>query len=68
MSADLIARFDALRDSGICSPTTRALLNDAQAKIKGLEEGWDMLHFSCDNSDHWAAYVHMVPFVFGDAA
>lgn len=31
--ADLIARFDALRDSGICSPTTRALLDDAQALL-----------------------------------
>lgn len=28
--AELVARFDNLRDSGICSPTTRGLLDDAQ--------------------------------------
>lgn len=32
----LIERFDALRNSGVCSPTTRGLLDDAQALIDRL--------------------------------
>jgi hypothetical protein len=33
---DLIQRFDWLRNGGVCSPTTRGLLDDAQAMIDGL--------------------------------
>lgn len=30
----LIRRFDAMRDSGICSPTTRGLLDDAERLLR----------------------------------
>jgi hypothetical protein len=30
----LIQRFDMLRNSGICSPTTRGLLDDAEALLR----------------------------------
>ena len=33
----LIERFDWLRDSGVCSPTTRGLLDEAQRVIRSLE-------------------------------
>ncbi|MEX8058713.1 hypothetical protein [Microbacterium sp. 16-032] len=33
---ELIKRFDHLRNSGVCSPTTRALLDEAQALIDAL--------------------------------
>lgn len=33
---ELFKRFDWMRDSGICSPTTRALLDDAEAVIEEL--------------------------------
>lgn len=39
MSAEvraLIERFDHLRNSGVCSPTTRGLLDDAQALLSAL--------------------------------
>jgi hypothetical protein len=32
----LAKRFDDMRDSGICSPTTRGLLDDAQCLIAEL--------------------------------
>ncbi len=35
-SEALIERFDHLRNSGVCSPTTRALLDDAQSLITAL--------------------------------
>ncbi|MDL5351137.1 hypothetical protein [Microbacterium sp. zg-YB36] len=30
----LFARFDAFRNSGICSPTTRGLLDDAERLLR----------------------------------
>lgn len=32
--AALFERFDFMRNSGICSPTTRSLLDDAQAALE----------------------------------
>lgn len=31
----LIERFGWMRESGVCSPTTRALLDDAEALLTG---------------------------------
>lgn len=33
----LIERFNWMRDSGVCSPTTRGLLDDAQAALEAQE-------------------------------
>ena len=33
---ELFERFDALRNSGICSPTTKSLLDDTQCLIAEL--------------------------------
>jgi hypothetical protein len=36
---ELVDRFNALRESGICSPTTRSLLDDAQCLLaEALDE------------------------------
>lgn len=36
----LIARFDALRNSGVCSPTTRGLLDEAERLLR-QEPEWE---------------------------
>lgn len=47
----LTQRFDWMRDSGVCSPTTRGLLDDAQAALEAQEAKITALQALAD--EHW---------------
>lgn len=51
---DLISRFDALRNSGICSPTTRGLLDDAQRLLTDWEYEYRPTTDDYPNEPEWA--------------
>lgn len=67
----LTQRFDAMRDSGVCSPTTRALLDDAQAALAAQQakineaRNLDLRH---DIPPHraWPAYQDAVRRILSD--
>lgn len=52
MTLTLTERFDALRDSGICSPTTRALLDDTQKAVTELVAKLDALYEPTDSGQY----------------
>lgn len=62
----LLKRFDDLRDSGVCSPTTRGLLDDAEKVILSLQAHYgdpisDVFYRCCDHCADDPAYHQDFP-------
>lgn len=56
----LIARFNYMRNSGICSPTTRGLLDDAEALINRLTTEMhqrELHHFETEQTNEVLTHV-----------